>query len=305
MTNSEIFSAILGSTPFVLATTLIVYRVYSAYFGGAYALPRFFYNIIFKIFFGIFGIYFNLSSLLSLILFVITAAITKLSTNLTGEAGIWIPLALMIFSTLTGFVVSVPLSVLLTYVLLKKPAGRAMQARLSIIEQLKNVTLIFLTVCMICSAVWSVWGLVSWAIKYTHSVTYAEIISTPEAKLRYPNAVLYSNVGSDEAKDLKYFGMESTFYGLIMTSNDSPKKIYSWYRDWLLAHGWNEDRNAIPGRTDTNPLVESYTRDGEGINAREVFYIEVNDKEGLRNDIGGPPPSATSVFEFRYMIKRK
>ena len=128
----------------------------------------------------------------------------------------------------------------------------------------------------------------------TRLVGYEFLSSQPESKLYYPGAIIQSPlVIPQKDKD------SVAFIGAVLTSNDSPKKIYNWYHDWLTHHGWHEDENMVAGLAATQVSIKSYTR----LNKREVFYVAMDDPKQLGWTLGRQIPKNVTIFEFRYIIR--
>ena len=127
-------------------------------------------------------------------------------------------------------------------------------------------------------------------------VSYKFISSRPEAKLYYPNSTVFSPFGGPQERRE---GISSAQAGAILISNDPPEKIYAWYRNWLLARGWNVDKNAFAGTLDTQLSLEGYSK---GRRKRQAFYVAMNDTKRLGGTLGRKIPANVTVFEFRYYI---
>jgi hypothetical protein len=124
-------------------------------------------------------------------------------------------------------------------------------------------------------------------------ITYTALRSSPEATLYYPQAEVFSPFGQSQR------GKETVaFAGAILTSNDSPEKIYQWYNTWLTSHGWKENRRAVSGLTDTQLSIKSYTKD-----TNKVFYVAINNPQTLTKTLGKAVPENKTVFEIRYIVQ--
>src|SRR6266446_6446897 len=95
--------------------------------------------------------------------------------------------------------------------------------------------------------IWFVWFRVTYNAQGTPNgmVSYQFISSRPEAKLYYPNAKVFTTFGHSESHSEA--GISPAIAGAVMISGDPPEKIYQWYHDWLLAHGWHVDNHAFAG----------------------------------------------------------
>jgi hypothetical protein len=164
----------------------------------------------------------------------------------------------------------------------------------------KYIIFISIFTTLIIFGIWYVWFRPTYD-QYglpTRLVSYEYVSSRPEAKLFYPNGKVYSPFGQAMRNNNSV-----AFTGAVMTSTDPPEKIYKWYHDWLLAHSWRYDEQAIGGRATTQVSIKSYSRSGSGIDSREVFYIAMDDPKSLGWVIGRQMPTNTTVFEFRYIIR--
>jgi hypothetical protein len=131
----------------------------------------------------------------------------------------------------------------------------------------------------------------------TGPVSYELISSRPEAKLYYPDSQVLSPFGQPEKQGDFISGSERAFAGAILTSSDKPEKIYQWYRDWLLAHGWQSDEHAFGGLASTQISLQGYSK-----GQRETLYIAINDPKQLGWTLGKKVPANMTVFEIRYFI---
>lgn len=126
------------------------------------------------------------------------------------------------------------------------------------------------------------------------TVSYDFVKSRPEAHLYYPGSKVFSPFGGAEERHL--FGKNSSaFVGAVLTSTDSPKQIYQWYKDWMLSHGW---QLSVFLRATGQTSIEGYAR-----GSRERFYVAMEDTELLGGVLGRQvPQDEGTVFEIRYMI---
>ena len=127
-------------------------------------------------------------------------------------------------------------------------------------------------------------------------VSYEFVSSRPESKLYYPNGKIFSRFGQPQRRVNEGLGV--AFIGAVMTSYDPAERIYQWYSDWLIAHGWqrNEKKEAIMASGWIS--VKKYIK-GE----RELFEVAMNDPKQLEWTLGKQIPKNKTVFEFSYMIR--
>lgn len=125
----------------------------------------------------------------------------------------------------------------------------------------------------------------------TRFVSYEFVSSRTEAKLYYPGSSVFTDFGESSTR------AGYAHAGAVLTSKDSQEQIYSWYRDWLLAHGWHYDRYAFVGLADTQTSLQGYVR-GE----REKFYVAMDEAENLGWTLGKKVPTDATVFEVDYFI---
>lgn len=126
-------------------------------------------------------------------------------------------------------------------------------------------------------------------------VSAEEVKSHPEGHLYYPGAKVYWQIGGAESRNEIEGGSNPAFAGAILTSGDSADTIFSWYRQWLAAHGWQPDEQAIGSTT-----WKAYAAFKRG--NRERFTVAVDDPQLLSGVLGTRVPSDRTVFEIRYQI---
>lgn len=131
----------------------------------------------------------------------------------------------------------------------------------------------------------------------TNSVSYEFVSSRPEARLYYPNAKVFSEFGQSEKRANFIVSPSGAYAGAVMISSDPPEKIYQWYKDWLLTHGWRSDKHAFSGLLSTQKSLEGYSRGN-----RETLYIAMNDPKQLGWTLGKEVPKDKTVFEISYFI---
>jgi hypothetical protein len=132
----------------------------------------------------------------------------------------------------------------------------------------------------------------------TGNVSYDFVSSRPEGKLYYPNGKTYHLFGFGQST-IKDGGTLPANAGAVMTSNDPPEKIYKWYIDWLIAHGWHNDAHMVSGL----PIKVQISRISCSRGQRETFYVAMDDPKKLGMTLGVKFPSNITVFEFRYVIQ--
>lgn len=126
-------------------------------------------------------------------------------------------------------------------------------------------------------------------------VTIDQVKSHPEAHLFYPGAHLYWPISGGQEQNAMEGGTNVAFAGGILTASDSPDAIYSWYKDWLLGHGWHEYRDIAS----TVWLSHLDFQRGD----REFFTVAVDDPSKLATVLGTVvPEDRGTVFEVRYRI---
>lgn len=126
-------------------------------------------------------------------------------------------------------------------------------------------------------------------------VTMDQVKSHPEASLFYPGAHLYSPIGGGEQQNSTDGGTNFAFAGGILISSDSADAIYKWYKDWLLAHRWQQTREI----GSTVWLSHSDFKRG----TREFFTVAVDDPSRLAGVLGRVvPKDQGTVFEVSYQI---
>lgn len=165
--------------------------------------------------------------------------------------------------------------------------------------KVKKLTIVFTCIIIAASLVWYFF------FRQTYDknglpnplVSLEYVSSRPEAKLFYPYGSVVSRIGLPQENTESGLGV--AFAGAIMTTGDSPDKVYQWYHDWLLAHGWHRDDNMVGGLVMTQTSIQAYTR-GE---KREVFYVAMDNHKFLGWTIGKQLPSNVTIFEFRYAIR--
>lgn len=130
----------------------------------------------------------------------------------------------------------------------------------------------------------------------THFISYEFAHSRPEGTLYYPNAHLLSLNGMGQ--HMTETGWGGAWSGAILTSNDSPEKIYEWYDNWVKIQGWHESKQMEAIHISTQLSSKDYIR-----GTRETFSVAMNDPKQLGWTIGKQLPSNTTIFEISYYIK--
>jgi hypothetical protein len=111
----------------------------------------------------------------------------------------------------------------------------------------------------------------------------------PEAQLEYPGSSLvvdsfeskHSSDGSAESRDV---------YKTTLATEADSAQVLAWYRDWLLAHGWQ------PSPSATNAASSQ-----EYVRASEHFRLAVADPATLAPILAVPIPAGTkTVYEVEY-----
>lgn len=183
---------------------------------------------------------------------------------------------------------------------------------LNIQKHPKKLYILLLAIIVVSSVIFAVWYL-----RFRTTTTYDQyglpsspvsiefVKSRPEATLYYPNSSVFLPLAIGQTKSaMSYTGWTSAVGGAIMTSDDSSEKIYVWYHDWLLSHGWQENSTYNIPTASTQTSLQSYTKnDPDWLTARETFYVAIDDPKSLSATLGKQVPVATTVFETSYMIK--
>jgi hypothetical protein len=125
-------------------------------------------------------------------------------------------------------------------------------------------------------------------------VSYQFVSSRPEAHLVYPGAQLAQNLGGGEQGNPIEGGSSSAFAGAILTTPDSPRDIYGWYRAQL------ESRHYHPYDILSSPVWIS--EQGYERGPRERVIVALDDPAALAKVLGHAIPKGNTVFEVRYMI---
>ncbi len=126
-------------------------------------------------------------------------------------------------------------------------------------------------------------------------VTYEQVASHEEAHLYYPGARVFWRFGGGEERNLIEGGSNWAFAGAILLSEGAPQDLYAWYRQWMLAHGWQPEPTI---RATTQVSIEGYHR-----GKRELFRVAIDDPAALAGTLGRPVPAdGRTVFEIAYMI---
>jgi hypothetical protein len=170
-----------------------------------------------------------------------------------------------------------------------------MKKQIKKIKNMKNVFLAAVIAAALIFGIWYIWFRPTYD-KYglpIQNVSYEFVSSRPEAKLYYPGAKIFSPFGQPQ----RGTGTVA-FSGAVMTSNDSPEKIYAWYHDWLLAHGWQEHTSFV--HVATHVSTKDYVKQGQD---REIFEVDMDDPKELSLVLGKPVPANITVFEFQYIIR--
>jgi hypothetical protein len=127
------------------------------------------------------------------------------------------------------------------------------------------------------------------------AVTFDQVERHPEGHLFYPGAHVLWPVGSGERPDAVEGLANPAFAGAILTSNASADEIYRWYREWMLSHGWQPDRQI--GLT----VWVSHVDFRRG--SRELFTVAVDNPQLLSGVLGRQVPTDEgTVFEISYQI---
>lgn len=129
-------------------------------------------------------------------------------------------------------------------------------------------------------------------------VSHQFVYSRPEGTLYYPNGKIFITTGRSMIDNDSV-----AWSGAVMTSNDSPEKIYQWYHDWLTTHGWKSDNHAFGGLASTQISQQVYSRSGNGFSSREVFNIAMDNPHFLSETLGKKVPTDVTIFEFSYIIR--
>jgi hypothetical protein len=71
-------------------------------------------------------------------------------------------------------------------------------------------------------------------------LTRAELLSHPEAQLRYPDSRIVREIGSDEVAMPHENEPDPAYAGAILTAAATPERLYAWYSTQLAAAGYRE-----------------------------------------------------------------
>ncbi len=125
-------------------------------------------------------------------------------------------------------------------------------------------------------------------------VSYQEVKSHPEATLYYPGSEVVRVIGSGEVRNYIEGGSNSAFAGAILRTDDTPERVYAWYRAWVVDHGWqtNEVSGASPWLS-----AQGYQR-----GSRERFLVAIDNPVVLSQVLGSQVPTSGTLFETRYTI---
>lgn len=139
----------------------------------------------------------------------------------------------------------------------------------------------------------------------TGFVTEEEISSHPEVNLYYPNSKLISQYINPEHFEREVIGVHAHVSGAsvrnTMNIDDSgieaKEKIYSWYENWLLTHGWSYKGAALRAGEESG---QEYSK---GLRERFFIYIyfpyDPNDPSSFPPDL---PKIGTNFYTW-YIIK--
>jgi len=125
------------------------------------------------------------------------------------------------------------------------------------------------------------------------SVRVRDLETHKEATLYYPAATLLAHGSTAEQHQVVGSPLPASAKSILATP-DSTEKVYAWYGDWLLAHGWR-GRDVL--RSTAEQSVRSWDR-----GSRETFDVAILNPTRTWSIFGKQIPSGRTLVETRYLI---
>jgi hypothetical protein len=123
-------------------------------------------------------------------------------------------------------------------------------------------------------------------------VSVRDLEGHPEATLYYPGASVLSHGGTAEQSTLE--GPGSAYNVSILATPDAADRVYAWYSDWLIAHGWS---NGVVLSTTAELSARAWNR-----GTREIVNVAILDPARMQSLFGSQIPSGQTLVETRYGI---